>query len=108
MDPLSPVRTPHFELLERSSEGPARVGRLHTPHGSLDTPGFLPVGTYAAVRGLTPEELTAAGVQIVLCGQTAAARGIDRGRLQPGVKVALSAMTALFVFQEQGYRINLW
>ena len=53
-------------------------------------------------------ELAAAGAQIVLCGQTAAARGIDRGRLQPGVKVALSAMTALFVFQEQGYRINLW
>lgn len=53
-------------------------------------------------------ELTAAGVQIVLCGQTVSARGIDRGRLQPGVQVALSAMTALFVFQEQGYRLNLW
>ena len=66
MDPLSPVRTPHFELLERSSEGPARVGRLHTPHGSLDTPGFLPVGTYAAVRGLTPDELIGAGVQGIL------------------------------------------
>lgn len=53
-------------------------------------------------------ELTASGAQIVLCGQTAAARGIDRTRLQPGVKVALSAMTALFAFQEQGFRLNPW
>lgn len=53
-------------------------------------------------------ELIAAGAQIVLCGQTAAARGIDRDRLQPGVKVSLSAMTALFVLQERGYRVNLW
>ncbi len=58
MDPVS------FEL--RSSEGPARVGRLRTPHGNLDTPAFFPVGTYAAVRGLTPEELEGAGVQGIL------------------------------------------
>jgi len=53
-------------------------------------------------------ELIEAGAQIVLCGQTAAARGIDRERLIPGVAVSLSAMTALFAFQESGYRINLW
>lgn len=44
----------------------ARRGRLETPHGALDTPAFLPVGTYGAVRGLTPAELRAVGVQGVL------------------------------------------
>ena len=53
-------------------------------------------------------ELTEAGARIVLCGQTAAARGIDTDRLLPGVQVSLSAMTALFVLQEEGYRVNLW
>ncbi len=60
MDPVS------FEVMARSSEGPARVGCLHTPHGKLDTPAFLPVGTYAVVRGLTPEELQGVGVHGIL------------------------------------------
>ena len=54
------------------------------------------------------QELIDAGVEVVLCGQTAGARGIDRERLLPGVTVSLSAMTALFAFQERGYRVNLW
>ena len=58
MDPLS------FQLL--ASEGAARVGRLATPHGALDTPAFFPVGTYGAVRGIAPDELRAVGVQGVL------------------------------------------
>lgn len=66
MDPLSPAALPRFELRARSSEGLARVGSLDTPHGSLDTPAFLPVGTYAAVRGITPEELVSVGVQGIL------------------------------------------
>ncbi len=66
MDPLSSEGAPRFEVLARSSEGSARVGRLHTPHGNLDTPAFFPVGTYAAVRGLTPEELREVGVQGIL------------------------------------------
>ncbi len=52
-----------FEV--RGSAAP-RVGRLNTPHGALDTPAFLPVGTYGAVRGVTPEELRRIGVQGVL------------------------------------------
>ena len=46
--------------------GRARAGRLSTPHGVLETPAFFPVGTRAAVRGITPEELRAVGVQGVL------------------------------------------
>jgi len=48
---------------------------------------------------------------MLICAAGAVAPSIPDscgGRLQPGVKVALSAMTALFVFQEQGYRVNLW
>lgn len=53
-------------------------------------------------------EIIAAGGQLVLCGQSAAARGVDREDLLPGVQLALSAMTALTVFQQDGYQIILW
>src|SRR5437016_7080152 len=54
----------HFELLQ--TEGKARKGRLHTPHGIVETPVFMAVGTQATVKGLTPAQLEDAGVQIVL------------------------------------------
>ena len=51
------------------------------------------------------QELIGFGVRVVLCGQTQMARGIPRDRLAPGVELALSAMTALVAFQEEGYRL---
>ena len=54
------------------------------------------------------EELAAAGVEVILCGQTAASRGIPTDRLADGVQVALSAMTAFLVLQERGFRVNPW
>lgn len=53
-----------FELL--GQDGGARLGRLHLPHGCVDTPSFMPVGTYGAVKTLTPEEVAQSGAQIVL------------------------------------------
>ncbi|MBI4637527.1 MAG: tRNA guanosine(34) transglycosylase Tgt [Candidatus Rokubacteria bacterium] len=53
-----------FELLAR--DGRARRGRLTTAHGAVDTPAFMPVGTRATVRSLTPDDLHEAGAQIVL------------------------------------------
>jgi queuine tRNA-ribosyltransferase len=53
-----------FEVLARAGE--ARAGRLTTPHGVVETPAFMPVATYAAVRGLSPGELRAAGAQMLL------------------------------------------
>ncbi len=53
-----------FDLL--ATDGAARRGRLHTAHGSVDTPAFMPVGTAAAVKAMTPEMVTATGAQIVL------------------------------------------
>ncbi len=54
------------------------------------------------------EELIANGAQLVLCGQTAAFRGVRREELLPGVQVAISAMTALNVLGADGYRLNPW
>ncbi|HXV75496.1 MAG TPA: tRNA-guanine transglycosylase, partial [Candidatus Polarisedimenticolaceae bacterium] len=53
-----------FELVAR--DGAARLGRLDTPHGSVETPAFMPVGTQGAVKGVSPDELRRAGSQIVL------------------------------------------
>lgn len=53
-----------FELLK--TDGLARRGRLHLQHGVVETPIFMPVGTYGTVKALTPEELRAAGAQIIL------------------------------------------
>jgi len=53
-----------FDLL--STDGKARRGRLHTAHGTVETPVFMAVGTQATVKGLTPRQLDDAGVQIVL------------------------------------------
>jgi queuine tRNA-ribosyltransferase len=48
------------------SDGLARRGTLSTPHGVVETPVFMPVGTQATVKGLTPEQVEAAGAQIIL------------------------------------------
>jgi queuine tRNA-ribosyltransferase len=49
-----------------ASTGAARVGRLVTAHGVVETPAFMPVGTYGTVKAMTPEELTSLGAQIIL------------------------------------------
>ena len=54
----------NFALLGRS--GAARRGRLTLAHGQVDTPGFMPVGTYGTVKALTPEEVRDCGAQILL------------------------------------------
>jgi queuine tRNA-ribosyltransferase len=55
-----------FEILLESKENAARVGRLHTSHGEIETPVFMPVGTRATVKSVTPEELKDLGVSIIL------------------------------------------
>ncbi len=53
-----------FEKL--ASDGLARRGRLHFDRGVVDTPAFMPVGTYGTVKGVTPEEVAESGAQILL------------------------------------------
>jgi len=55
-----------FELIHIDRETGARAGLLHTPHGTVETPAFMPVGTHGTIRALTPEEVRGAGAQIVL------------------------------------------
>ena len=53
-----------YELQKKS--GKARAGKITTPHGEIETPVFMPVGTQATVKAMTPEELEAIGSQIIL------------------------------------------
>lgn len=55
-----------FELIAEDSSSHARSARLWTAHGPVETPCFMPVGTYGAVKGVLPEELRAIGSQVVL------------------------------------------
>jgi len=55
-----------FEILNQSAQTEARVGRVTTPHGSFDTPAFMPVGTKAAMKGLLPSMVRETGSQIIL------------------------------------------
>jgi queuine tRNA-ribosyltransferase len=55
---------PTFDIL--ATDGAARTGRLLTTHGAVETPAFMPVGTYGSVKAMTPEELEGLGAQIVL------------------------------------------
>src|SRR5437762_14064204 len=49
-----------------TTTGRARLGRLTTPHGTIDTPQFMPVGTQATVKGVTPDHLAAVGATVIL------------------------------------------
>ena len=67
-----------------AQEGQARCGRLETSHGSVETPAFMPVGTQATVKGITPEQLRQTGTQMVLANSY-------HLMLRPGVKVVENA-----------------
>jgi len=55
-----------FELIKKDPGSAARLGSLTTTHGKIDTPIFMPVGTQATVKAMTPEELVEVGSQIIL------------------------------------------
>ena len=55
-----------YELVKECSRSGARLGKLHTPHGTFDTPMFMPVGTQATVKTISPEELYEMGSQVIL------------------------------------------
>lgn len=55
-----------YKLLKEDKNTMARLGELHTPHGVIETPIFMPVGTRATVKAMTPEEVKDLGGQIIL------------------------------------------
>lgn len=55
-----------YEVVKVCRQSGARIGRLYTPHGVIETPVFMPVGTNATVKSLTPAAVEETGAQIVL------------------------------------------
>lgn len=55
-----------FKLLRHDKETEARLGKIITPHGEIETPNFIPVGTSATVKTLSPQEVKDAGTQVIL------------------------------------------
>lgn len=57
----------HFEILHQSKKSRARVGRIHTPHGIIDTPNFVAVGTNGTLKALDNDLVNALGLQLMFC-----------------------------------------
>ncbi len=55
-----------YEVIKQDKKYGARAGILHTPHGDIETPIYMPVGTQATVKGVLPRDLKEAGAQIIL------------------------------------------
>ena len=73
-----------FELIHQSSKSRARVGRIHTPHGVIDTPNFVAVGTNGTLKALDNEVAHASGLQLMFCNTY-------HLMLQPGVETIKKA-----------------
>lgn len=56
-----------FDLIKRDERSATRRGRIRTLHGDIETPAFMPVGTQATVKALTPEQVEETGAEILLC-----------------------------------------
>ncbi|HUO87261.1 MAG TPA: tRNA guanosine(34) transglycosylase Tgt, partial [Thermoanaerobaculia bacterium] len=77
-----------FEIT--ATAGRARTGRLVTPHGVIETPAFMPVGTLGSVKGLGPEDLEAAGAGVMLAN-------LYHLALRPGIET-ISALGGIHAF----------
>lgn len=73
-----------FELLHRSSKSKARLGRIHTPHGIIDTPNFVAVGTNGTLKALDNKMVDSIGLQLMFCNTY-------HLLLQPGAEVVRRA-----------------
>lgn len=61
------TKTFSFEVIHTSKKSRARVGRIHTPHGVIDTPGFVAVGTNGSLKSLDNEMVSKIGLQLMFC-----------------------------------------
>ncbi len=96
---------PRFEVL-RTSVGGARLGRLTTVHGVVETPAFMPVATHGSVKGVTPRQLTDAGATIVLTNAYHLAQrpGMDTVRALGGVH-ALMGWSGPILSDSGGFQV---
>lgn len=74
----------HFELIHTSKKSRARVGKIHTPHGVIDTPNFVGVGTNGTMKGLDNVTVSKIGLQLMFCNTY-------HLLLQPGTEVVKEA-----------------
>ncbi len=73
-----------FEILFESKKSKARVGRIHTPHGWIDTPGFVAVGTNGTLKAIDNEMVKQVGLQLMFCNTY-------HLLLQPGIEIIKKA-----------------
>lgn len=73
-----------FEILHQSKKSAARIGKIHTPHGIIDTPNFVAVGTNGTIKSLDSATVTEIGLQLMFCNTY-------HLLLQPGTKVVKEA-----------------
>ncbi len=78
---MNPFR---FELIHQSRKSRARVGRIHTPHGVIDTPNFVAVGTNGTLKGVDSEMVNEIGLQLMFCNTY-------HLMLQPGTEIVKKA-----------------
>lgn len=79
------MNTPfRFELIHESKKSRARVGRIHTPHGIIDTPNFVAVGTNATLKAIDSETVNEIGLQLMFCNTY-------HLMLQPGTEIIKNA-----------------
>jgi queuine tRNA-ribosyltransferase len=78
---MNPFR---FELIHQSRKSRARVGRIHTPHGVIDTPNFVAVGTNGTLKGVDSEMVNSLGLQLMFCNTY-------HLMLQPGTEIVKKA-----------------
>lgn len=78
------MRPFHFELIHRSKKSRARVGRIHTPHGVIDTPSFVAVGTNGTIKALDNSMVHDIGLQLMFCNTY-------HMMLQPGTEIVKKA-----------------
>ena len=107
--PGSPNATPEclapgqfaFQLIQQDSKTRARRGLLRTPHGVVETPVFMSVGTQASVKAIDPRELDEMGTQIIL-GNT------YHLNIRPGMEIIRAAGGGLFLIGSLIMAYNLW
>ena len=82
--PYEPRDFFRYELIHQSKKSAARVGRIHTPHGVIETPGYVAVGTNGALKAVPHQELAAAGLDLMFANTY-------HLMLQPGSDLVASA-----------------
>ena len=105
--PTSPGGSALFEFSIEGTDGAARAGTLRLPHGEVRTPVFMPVGTQATVKTLTPEEVQALGAQIAAeQAKIAAQLAAQRSSRRSGGPVTISVVGSGNIVSVRGIQIH--